>query len=536
MAGSLLGGIGLFLLGMVLMTDGLKAAAGDHLRRALERLTGGATRAMFSGMAITALIQSSSATIITTIGFVSAGLLTLTQAVGLIIGANLGTTSTGWIVAGLGLKVSVSAVALPLVGVGALARFLLRGRAASLGLALAGLALIFVGIDFLQAGMGSLSDRMDPSRFPGASLLGRAGLVVVGAAMTVVLQSSSAAVATTLAAVNSGTIDLAQATALVIGQNLGTTVTAALAAVGASAPAKRTALAHILFNVVAGVVAFGLAPLFLHVVDDVRVLPGADDPALALAAFHTLFNLVGVLLLLPVAARFAAVVSRMVPDQGSSLTRNLDPSVAHIPAVGVEVARRAVLGIAAEEMRIAVAVLRRAEGGPTPPSLDPVTRGLEETRTFLRGVRTSSDVAGEHHRHLAVLHALDHLDRLDEALREPPRRGMLSGELEAPLLRSMEETLADVRWWLLEDGPAPLERVAVLSAEMAEYRRARRVTTLELAASGGMEPDQALERLDALRWVDRVLYHVWRSVHHLEPREENGPDGHTEAFHEAEYR
>lgn len=536
MTGNLLGGIGLFLLGMILMTDGLKAAAGDHLRRALERLTGGATRAMFSGMAITALIQSSSATIITTIGFVSAGLLTFTQAVGLIFGANLGTTSTGWIVAGLGLKVSVSAVALPLVGVGALARFLLRGRAASLGLALAGFALIFVGIDLLQEGMGSLSGRIDPSRFPGASLLGRAGLVAVGAVMTVLLQSSSAAVATTLAAVNSGTIDLAQATALVIGQNLGTAVTATLATVGASVPAKRTAVAHILFNVVAGVVAFGLAPAFLHLVEDVRTLPGADDPAVALAAFHTLFNLVGVLMLLPVAGRFARVVTRMVPDRGSSLTRNLDPSVAHVPAVGVEVARRAVLGIAAEEMRIAAAVMRRVEGGPPAPPLDAVSRGLQETRDFLRGVRTSADVAGEHHRHLAVLHALDHLDRLDEALREPPARGRLSGELEPALLHTIEFTLEETHRWLLKDGPAPLEQVGGLSSDMARYRRSRRVCTLDLAASGGMEPTEALERLDALRWVDRVLYHVWRSVHHLGSEDEAGANGQAEVFHEAEGR
>jgi phosphate:Na+ symporter len=534
MIGSLLGGIGLFLLGMILMTDGLKAAAGDALRRGLERLTGGAFKAMLSGMAITALVQSSSATVLTTIGFVSAGLLTFTQAVGLIFGANLGTTSTGWIVSLLGLKVSVAAVALPLVGIGALARFLLRGRAASLGLALAGFGVIFVGIDLLQAGMASLSDRMDPGRFPGATVLGRMTLVGVGAAMTVVLQSSSAAVATTLTALHSGAIGLAQATALVIGQNLGTTVTAAIAAFGASVPAKRTAVAHILFNVVAGVVAFALAPVFLFLVEDVRWLPGAEDPAVAVAAFHTVFNVAGVLLLLPVAGRFADVVTRMVPDRGSPFTRNLDPSVAEVPAVGVEVARRAVMEIAAEEVRVAKSVFRRMDGGPPPPSLDPASQGLQEVRAFLGHVRTSAAVAEEHARHLGVLHALDHLDRLAEALREAPDPGRLAGGGTGTLRRSAEAVLDEVRAWLEGHGVAPEDQARALSLDMAQHRKARRLETLVLAASGDVKPDETLERLEALRWLDRVTYHVWRSVHHLAAPEGGGVDHHTEAFTEAE--
>lgn len=534
MIGTVLGGIGLFLLGMILLTDGLKDAAGDALRRGLERLTGGAGKAMLSGMAMTALVQSSSATVLTTIGFVSAGLLTFTQAVGLIFGANLGTTSTGWLVSLLGLKVSVAAAALPLVGIGALARFLLRGRASSLGLAVAGFGVIFVGIDLLQAGMADLSSRVDPGRFPGATLAGRVALVGVGAAMTVVLQSSSAAVATTLTALHSGTIALPQAMLLVIGQNLGTTVTAALAAAGASIPARRTALAHILFNVVAGTAAFGLAPLFLHLVTVSRALPGADDPAVALAAFHTAFNLVGVILLLPVAGRFAAVVARMVPDRGSPLTRNLDPSVARVPAVAVETARRAVLAIAAEEIRVARSTLRRVDGGPAPPALEPVTRGLRDTRGFLAGVRTSADVAAEHHRHLSLLHALDHLDRLDEALREPTSRTRVTGELSPSLDRRVTETLDAVGRWLAEDGPAHLEEVAALSAELAEHRRTRRANILGMAASDGLDPDDALARLEGLRWIDRVVYHIWRAVHHLTPRDAHAPPHGSEAFPEAE--
>jgi phosphate:Na+ symporter len=527
MIGTLLGGLGLFLLGMVLMTDGLKAAAGDALRRGLETLTGGAGRAMLSGMAVTALVQSSSATVLTTIGFVSAGLLTFNQAVGVIFGANLGTTSTGWIVSLLGLKVSVSAIALPLVGLGALARFLLRGRASSLGLALAGFGLIFVGIDFLQLSMGSLAASMDPEQFPGGSLGGRALLVLVGAAMTFVLKSSSAAMATTLTAVNSGTIDLDQATMLVIGQNLGTAVTTALATVGASVPAKRTGLAHILFNVVAGLGAFALAPLFLYLVQGAQLLPGVDDPAVALAAFHTAFNLLGVLILLPITPRFGALVIRMVPERGAALTRNLDPSVAEVPAVAVEVARRTVLAIASEAVRVAVGVLRRMDGGPAPASLAPAVRALGETRTFLRGVRTSPSSTTEHGRHLAVLHALDHLDRLTEMLEEGAARTGVQDDGAATLRKELVDLLEQVEQWLDVSGdPSPVEALEARSRRMAEHRRQRRIEILEHAASGAVDPDEALERLEGLRWLDRLIYHVWRAVHHLAaPGEEQGADG-----------
>ena len=535
MIGTLLGGIGLFLLGMILMTDGLKVAAGDSLRHWLARLTGGAGKAMLSGMAITMLIQSSSATVVTIIGFVSAGLLTLTQAVGLIFGANLGTTSTGWIVSVIGLKISVSAVALPLVGVGALARFLLRGRVASLGLALAGFGVIFVGIDLMQQAMGSLESTIDLGRFPATTITARLGIVAVGAVMTVVLQSSSAAIATTLTAVHSGTLDLDQATMLVIGQNLGTTGSAALASLGASVPAKRTGMAHILFNVVAGVVAFALAPVFLYVVEDVRVIPGVDDPAVALAAFHTVFNLVGVLILLPVTSRFARLVTRLVPERGSPYTRHLDPTVAELPAVGIEAARRAVVSIAEAEIEIAGAVIGRMYARGPVVSLEPISGALSETRDFLRHLRTSPAVADEHRRHLAVLHAVDHLDRLDEALRDLPPRAVFGEGEDMPTVRhSVGQVLEEVGGWLRDDGPSPEARVETLSREVAQYRRSRRDEVLGLAASGEVEPGDALERLEGLRWLDRVVYHVWRSVHHLAAPGEAVADQATEVYAERE--
>lgn len=192
---ALLGGIGLFLLGMVLLTDGLKAFAGDALRDALVRFTGTPVTAFASGTLVTLMVQSSSATTVAVIGFVSAGLLTFPQALGVVFGASLGTTGTGWIVSVLGLKVSLGTYALPIIGVGALLRLLGKSRWRSLGLALAGFGLIFVGIDTLQDGMQGISESLNLAAIPSTGLGGHALAMGIGILLTIVMQSSSAAVA-----------------------------------------------------------------------------------------------------------------------------------------------------------------------------------------------------------------------------------------------------------------------------------------------------------------------------------------------------
>src|SRR5690606_38274926 len=166
--------------------------------------------------------------------------------------------------------------------------------------------------------------------------------------------------------------------------------------IGATVAAKRTALAHILFNVVAGIAAFALAPLFLHLVVGAELLPGVDDPAVALAAFHTAFNLLGVAILLPAAGRFGKMVIRMIPDRGAELTSHLDPSVAEIPAVAIEAARRAVLSVAAVEVGAARSAL--VNGGPALTDAVHATLGdaFRETRAFLGHVRTSPEGAETH--------------------------------------------------------------------------------------------------------------------------------------------
>jgi phosphate:Na+ symporter len=516
MISALLGGVGLFLLGMTLLTEGLKATAGGALRDVLGRFTGGVGRAFLSGAALTALVQSSSATIVMTIGFVSAGLLGFVQAIGVIFGAAVGTTSTGWIVSLLGLRYSVSALALPIVGIGALIRLLASGRGAPIGLAIAGFGLIFLGIDTLQAGMETLAERFDLGALRPTGFAGRLLLLLIGIAMTVVMQSSSAAVATTLAAVHTGTIEIPQAAILVIGQNVGTTVTAALASIGASVPARRTAMAHILLNSFSGVVALAMLPLYLLLL--ARVFQAGLGPAEGIALFHTSFNLVGVLLLMPMTRGYARVIARLVPDRTPRVTRFLDDSLRAVPPVAVEAARRTTIGVAGMVLAAARGALgderdRAAVG----ERLEVAEQALVGTRGFLAGVRSSPADPREYARHLAVLHALDHLERMIEALQEPP--SIYWREAESGLRRTAGEVSASLleplRW--LEDGAqaADVPDVHALSVQVAERRRDHRPRVMERTAAGEIDPDTALRTLDAMRWIDRVVYHVWRTVHHL---------------------
>lgn len=513
---TIVGGIGLFLLGMVLMTDGLKAAAGDALKGILARFTGGPVSSVVSGATLTALVQSSSATVLTTIGFVSAGLLTFPQAVGVIFGANLGTTSTGWIVSLLGLKLNVGVLAFPLVGAGALMRLLGRGRVPSVGLAIAGFGLIFVGIDVLQSGLETLGGRIDLSELAGSGLRDRFLLVGIGVVMTVVMQSSSAAVATTLTALYTGTIGIEQAAALVVGQNVGTTVTAGLAAIGATVPARRTALAHVLFNVVTGSIAFFLIPTVLHLELWLGGVFGGAEPALVIAGFHTGFNVLGVALLLPFIRPFSRLVTRLVPDRGPALTRFLDPSLVEIPAVAVEATRRTVLEVAGT----LVEVLRRAADRPDRrllplETLESADSALAESRRFLARLH-GRDAPHDENWHLSLLHAIDHLDRLIERLRTgTPARPVHEEAFDRLRTRAAVDLKVVLDWLRSRDGDPPPFESEALASEVARLRRTERRRILEATAAGAVDPDTALAQLEAMRWLDSSLYHVWRTVHHL---------------------
>jgi phosphate:Na+ symporter len=527
------GGIGIFLLGMILLTEGLKSAAGEALRGVVQRFTRGPGTALLSGAGLTALVQSSSATTLTTIGFVSAGLLTFPQAVAVIFGANLGTTSTGWLVSVIGFKVSLSVVAFPLVGVGAVMRLLGKGRVAHAGMALAGFGLIFVGIDVLRVGMEGLAELVDPAGFPGATALGRLALVAIGLVMTVVMQSSSAAVATTLTGLHTGSISVEQAAFLVVGQNLGTTVKAALASIGGSVPVKRTAVAHILFNVVTAALALVLLrPLLAGSL----AVSGPGEPEVAIAIFHSAFNLLGVIALFPFLAAFSRLVERLVPEPRPTLTRHLDTSVARIPPVAIEAARRSTAAVAGILFQRGAGALVAGKVWRPPPGTDlgEASEALSKIRAFLSDVQTTPGDGVEHERHLSILHSVDHLDGFRRALVEfetrrlgpahegdtAPLRARLTSILthpDGPRGEAAEtESGADTRAQSVDVEALPSEpALAGLAAELAEARKSHRKQVLEATATGALAPERAWEEIEVVKILDRLGYHAWRAVRHL---------------------
>src|SRR5262245_52199012 len=238
---TLLGGLGLFLLGIHHLTEGMKGLAGDSLRRALQRLVAGRFSAVASGAFFTAVIQSSTAAILTVIGFVSAGLVTFSQAIGMIVGATLGTTSTIWMVAIFGLRLRISVAALPMLGIGAFLWLIARGKMRSLGALLAGFGLLFTGIDCLQTGMEGIS--WDLEAFAGTGPAALWLLAGVGILMSIVMQSSTAAGATTLVALNAGSLSFQQGCAMIVGQSIGTAATTGLMVIGGSLAVRRSAMA-----------------------------------------------------------------------------------------------------------------------------------------------------------------------------------------------------------------------------------------------------------------------------------------------------
>ena len=337
--GSIIGGLGLFLLAIGMMTDGLKLAAGNALRTLLAKWSKTPFRGVVSGAAMTALVQSSSAVTVASLGFVNAGLLSMRHALGIVYGANIGTTMTGWLVAMVGFKLNIQAVALPMIGVGMILKLLKpNSRLASVGIAIAGFGLFFVGIDSLKTAFEGIVSTFDLSQFKAEGVEGFLMYLVIGFVMTVLTQSSSASIALTITAATSGMVSIYAAGAMVIGANIGTTSTAMFASIGATSSAKRVAAAQVVFNVATAVVAALILPLLFGLIHWITAVAEIDaDPGITLAIFHTLFNLLGVALIFPLNDRLASFLEqRFVSlEEEASKPKHLDKNIAQTPDLAV---------------------------------------------------------------------------------------------------------------------------------------------------------------------------------------------------------
>ncbi|WP_334020093.1 Na/Pi cotransporter family protein [Alteromonas sp. S015] len=337
--GNIIGGLGLFLLAIGMMTDGLKLAAGNALRTLLAKWSKTPFRGVVSGAAMTALVQSSSAVTVASLGFVNAGLLSMRHALGIIYGANIGTTMTGWLVAMVGFKLNIQAVALPMIGVGMILKLLKpNSRLASVGIAIAGFGLFFVGIDSLKTAFEGIVSAFDLSQFKAEGIEGFLIYLVIGFIMTVLTQSSSASIALTLTAATSGMVGIYAAGTMVIGANIGTTSTAMFASIGATSSAKRVAAAQVVFNVATAVVAALILPLLFGLIHWITVVVEIDaNPGITLAIFHTLFNLLGVALIFPLNDKLASFLEQRFVSlqEEASKPKHLDKNIAQTPDLAV---------------------------------------------------------------------------------------------------------------------------------------------------------------------------------------------------------
>ena len=326
---TLLGSLGLFLYGMTLMSEALQKVAGDKLRNILAAMTSNSVSRILTGLFITAVIQSSSATTIMVVSFVNAGLLSLVQSIGVIMGANIGTTFTAWLISLLGFKADIAVLAIPLIGIGFGFMMCKAKKKKSIGELIIGFALLFLGLSFLKDSVPDLQSTPEVLAFLqqwtnygfGSILM----FVLIGTILTIVLQSSSATMALTLVMCNNGWIPFEMGAAMVLGENIGTTITANIAAAVANVSARRAAMAHCVFNIFGVIWVLVLFHPFLTIVSKIIMAMGLDNPLVAgaspnsilyaISMVHTLFNLCNTLLLVWFTNQIAQLVSKIIKDK-----------------------------------------------------------------------------------------------------------------------------------------------------------------------------------------------------------------------------
>ncbi len=325
-------GVSIFLFGMLFLEDGFKAFTGGVLEKLLQKTTDKTWKSLLFGVVSTSIMQSSSLVSVITISFISAGLVTLVAGIGIIFGANIGTTTGAWLVAAFGLKVKISAYAMPMLVFGIVLSFQKSKYLKGAGAVLAGLGFLFLGIHYMKEGFEAFKDSFDLASLAVAGYPGLFLFAAIGAAATVVMQSSHATLVLILTALAASQITYDNGLALAIGANVGTTITAIIGSLSANIQGRRLAGAHLIFNVVTGVIAIAFISQFIWAVDAVSNSVGiaADNYTMKLAVFHTLFNLAGVLIMVPLIHRLSDFLIKSLPEKAKDLAEPLYLSEAAI--------------------------------------------------------------------------------------------------------------------------------------------------------------------------------------------------------------
>lgn len=337
-------GVAIFLMGMLSLEQGFSAFTGGVLERVLRRVTTNTWQSVGFGVISTAIMQSSSLVSIIAISFLSSGLITLAAGIGIVFGANLGTTTGAWLVAGFGLKVNIAGYAMPMLVFGTILLFQRKRNLKGIGYVLTGIGLLFLGIHYMKEGFDTFKDTIDIARFATPGYTGVLLFTLVGMVATVVMQSSHATLVLIITALAAQQITYENALALAIGANVGTTITAILGSLGANESGRRLAAAHLGFNLVTGLVAIALIYPLVDAVNYIAQTLGIaeNDFTLKLAVFHTLFNLLGVMLMMPFVQPLVKTLQSAIPDHLPEVDqpRYLSTASAEFADTAVEAVRK----------------------------------------------------------------------------------------------------------------------------------------------------------------------------------------------------
>ena len=537
MAYTALGGLGIFFLGLRFLSEGLQTISGEFIQKLINYATSNRIVAVIVGLTITTLVQSSSITTVMVVGLVNAGLMQLTQAIGVILGANIGTTITGWI-----LVIKIGKYGLLLIGLGAFPMMFSRNeRFAALGRTVLALGLIFLGLQLMSSAFKPLGSHEGFIEFlhvfDTATIFGLLGCVVIGCILTFIIQSSSAMLGITIALASTGTIDFPTAAALVLGENIGTTITALLASIGTNTQAVRAAVSHAVFNLLGVFIMLIIFQPYIAFIDN--IVPGVPDFAAAdgakpyisahIAMGHTMFNITATLLMLPFLRSFAGLIERLIPERSKQ--------VHHLQYLGTPglVATEVSLNMASLELknmaRITKKIMRRTRDflGPDKPNtqlsdsverLELVTDNIQkEMTTFICQVMQGNLTPDQSAEAYSLIRAADELESVADycqslcefRIRLEKSKLDFSKEGWEDVLGYMDRTIKFVKSVIQligEPDVVSANEVYQVGSELTEYANQVRDAHLKRMAEGKCQALPALVFSDMIVAMRRIKNHT----------------------------
>ncbi|WP_373035694.1 Na/Pi cotransporter family protein [Sulfurimonas sp.] len=511
------GGLGLFLLGIIILTDGLRNLAGNAMRSALMRFTHSPLSGAVTGSITTAILQSSSATTVAAVGFVGAGLISFAESLGIIFGANIGTTVTGWIVVLLGFKLKLEGIMMLFMLFGVLLRIFAKNRLATVGYTIAGFSLIFIAIAMMQHGMSGFSDFMTPEQLPSDSFVGRLQLLAFGIIFTIITQSSSAGVAMALSALYVGTINFEQAAALIIGMDVGTTITAAIATIGQSIEARRTGFSHVVYNIMTAIGALFLITPFTLIAESFFPTAISSNAEISLVAFHSIFNLLGLMIILPFTKHFAKLMINLIPQKQQLYTKALDNILLEQPSVALTAVQNTIQVEILALLEHINSIL--GDKNSKRANITELQDALNKTHAYIDEISLESESGALWERLVAMIHTLDHMQRLHERCEEDEDRAITLRDTQHftkerdIIIMGIKSIIEDVK---SKNWHKMLKHSNKTKVTLYKHMKNYREIIVTKIAKGEIDVEKGTDYLEGVRWLKRVSWHLVRISHHYE--------------------